>query len=307
MKCLICGNEIASDKIRCSICKNEKSLSAYSSIFQWSYNDTQKVNELKRQYLDIERVRQEEIRIEEQKRIREENRKLEEERIKDQKKAEERKVEEVKKVAEQGNEHKKPQNDIDGEINSIFDKIEEEESLKKPKKKRNIIIGIIVFLIACGIISNIEEEFNHRPPEQIESNDYTETNAYNSTGETVVEYINNEWDNNRVALNNWEVPIKTYERYIENCKSFTLEFSISDVIDGNPYGVWIVYLRDKDGVWNEITTFAHARSNGEEASSWEIKAENTFKPFNAIALARKGNDSSNHSFWYDTKNFVIAD
>ena len=56
-----------------------------------------------------------------------------------------------------------------------------------------------------------------------------------------------------------------------------------------------------------LTTFAHTKSHGEEASSIEIKANSIFEPFDAIALARKANDSSNHSFWYDTKNFVIND
>ena len=308
MKCLICGSDISPSGNRCSSCGETKDITINRSLFAWTSRDKTAIKEKRKSYQD----EQQKIHNEEQRRIQEENRGLEEQRKLDQKLAEERKTAEAKKAADdkKKEEQRKHEEARIREEQERMRKAEIErqtsvQNEKKSNKKRNIIIAVIIFLIICGIASNFEETSNYIPPEPITDTTGT-TSSYNS-GENVIEYVSNDWDNNRVVLNNWEVPFKAYGKYIENCSSFTLEFSISDIIDGNPYGVWIVYLRNKNGVWNEITTFAHAKSHGEEASSIEIKTNSTFEPFDAIALARKANDSSNHSFWYDTKNFVIDD
>lgn len=130
-------------------------------------------------------------------------------------------------------------------------------------------------------------------------------NALND-GEYIVDYIDNDWDeSNRVVLNDWEVAPKVYEQYITNCKSFTLHFSISDVIDGNPYGTWLVYLRNQNGVWNEVYSFEHLQEYV-DGSVWPIESPATFESFDAIALVRKSTNSSNHSFGFSTENFVFV-
>ena len=74
-------------------------------------------------------------------------------------------------------------------------------------------------------------------------------------------------------------------------------------MDGYPYGTWIVYLRDQYGNWNYISEF-YLEEN-EDYSTHIIQASSTFEPFDAIAVVRLSNESSNHSFDFNTYNFVI--
>ena len=312
MKCIICGNDLKTGERRCNVCGTMKNVSAYSSVFSWSDNDKKVIHNIRNVYMaDVQKKHDEE-----QKRIQEENRRLEEQRKADQKLADERNLAEAKKREEEARqaeqlrtEQERIRKEREEESKREIERVQNEENLRKSRRKRNIIIGVIVFLIIAGIASNFEQQSSYTPiqqPTNEEINTTSSTNVNDVVGESSIDYVNNDWASDRVVLNNWEVPFKLYDKYIENCNSFTLEFSISDVIDGNPYGVWIVYLRDKNGVWNEITTFAHSKSHGEAVASVEIKSSNVFEPFNAIALARKSNDTSNHSFWYDTKKFVIS-
>lgn len=310
MKCLICGSDISSSGDRCKNCGASKGITTNKLLFAWTARDKATIKEKRKAYQD-EALR---IHNEEQRRIQEENRKLEEQRKIDQKIADERKAAEAKRIIEEKQkaehlrlEQERVRKENEKASKQEIESVENNDASKKSKRNRNIIIGVIVFLMIAGIASSIEEQTNHTPEKQQPTETVNTNLTTGTTNESIVEYINNDWNNERVVLNNWEVPFKAYDNYVENCSRFTLEFSISNVIDGNPYGVWIVYLRNKNGVWNEITTFAHTKSHGEEASSIEIKANSIFEPFDAIALARKANDSSNHSFWYDTKNFVIND
>lgn len=181
-----------------------------------------------------------------------------------------------------------------------------EENIVKNKfpKKKIWFVGIVVFLIINGIITNMSDKFNYSP---IVDNEDTRISIHNDNSESIGEDIDSEWNDSRVELNDWEVPVKTYGRIIENCKKFTLDFLISDVVDGNPYGEWIIYLRNKNGVWKEVATFEHTKDYNDSISSWDVQAETVFEPFDAIALARKSNEPSNHSFWYNTMNFVFEE
>ena len=172
----------------------------------------------------------------------------------------------------------------------------------KPSKKKIWIGGIVAVLLINGIITNLDDKVDYR---NFMSNEKTSINMHDDSVEPVGEDIDSEWDDSMVELNDWEVPFKTYGRFIENCKGFTLNFLISDVTDGDPYGDWIVYLRNKKGVWKEIAAFDHTNEYGDNISSWDIQSETGFEPFDAIALARKSKESSNHSFWYNTLNFVF--
>lgn len=174
----------------------------------------------------------------------------------------------------------------------------------KPSKKKILIGGIIAVVLINGIITNMSNEVDYG---SVMSGEKTAISMHDENLESTGEDIDSEWDDIRVELNDWEIPVKTYGRFIENCKGFTLDFLISDVADGDPYGEWIIYLRNENGVWKEIATFEHTKDYNDSISSWDVQAETVFEPFDAIALARKSNEPSNHSFWYNTMNFVFEE
>lgn len=101
----------------------------------------------------------------------------------------------------------------------------------KPSKKKIWIGGILAVLLINGIITNLGDKIDYR---NFMSNEKAYISMHDDSVEPVGEDIDSEWDDSRVELNNWEVPFKTYGRFIENCKKFTLDFSVSDVADGNP-------------------------------------------------------------------------
>lgn len=110
-------------------------------------------------------------------------------------------------------------------------------------------------------------------------------------------------ESSRVRLGNWEVPFKKFDTPIEDCRSFTLHFSISNVVEGNPYGPWLVYLRNERGNWNQVYRFVQPKTT--EVTEWEVSSAYTFDTFDAIALVRDSGSSSEHSFGFYTTDFVI--
>lgn len=115
-----------------------------------------------------------------------------------------------------------------------------------------------------------------------------------------------EYDNdNRVVINNWEVSPQILNQMVYNCEEFSINMTISDVVDGYPYGTWLVYLRNDNGVWNEVHSFEYEPHLDEVTTCVRSVEGYAFEPFDAVILVRASNESSNHSYGYYAYDFVI--
>ena len=115
------------------------------------------------------------------------------------------------------------------------------------------------------------------------------------------------WDDkNMVSLLNWNVPFKVFNITIHNCEKFMLNFEIEGIQDGNPYGEWYVYIRDLNNNWIHISSFVAQRDNN-PVTVEIVSTTGVFADFNAIALVRNSQQASNHSYNFESYDFLIDD
>ena len=107
----------------------------------------------------------------------------------------------------------------------------------------------------------------------------------------------------------WSVQYVTFSQMIRDCKQFSLQFSVSDITSGSPYGKWFIYAKNYRGKWIYVGSIDHDASVGENAVDTVITpiSGNYFEDFDALALVRGSSEPCDHTYEYVFYDFIIDD
>jgi len=187
-----------------------------------------------------------------------------------------------------------------------------------------LIIGIVltslivlIFIIA-NIISaanrNSSSDYDYYGPDidfdTIGTNTVNSDIHYNAAllYNTAANFVATESEDTFVSPEGWEVQYIIFDRHIYQCKQFTLDFNVSDIQSGSPYGEWCIY-GEFNNKWSYMGSITHTEDSKENTVSYVLCPENGsyFEPFNAIAIARASAEPCEHSYSYNFHDFITDD
>lgn len=145
-----------------------------------------------------------------------------------------------------------------------------EHQIYSPQITEEISNGLISVYIDDEVLTLLEKKYEH------------DDSIYHT-----------EWTGEQVELGNWTVPYKVLNKPIIDCIELEVELSISNVVSGNPYGTWEVYVRTLEEDWVLWDTIYF------EEDSILCSTFGYFNPavsFDAIAVSRQSSESSNHGY-----------
>ena len=150
----------------------------------------------------------------------------------------------------------------------------------------------------------VEEEYTEDEYEAAQKAEAEADAEADDEDEEMVVRIGAEWAQDAVIINGREYWNQEFERTVEYCKEFRLNMSINNVSEGDPYGVWHVYVRDNYGKWRKIYSFYYYE--GEDEVETVVRAHGgAFPDFDAIALLRQSSGEASFSYGFECYDFVI--
>ena len=68
-------------------------------------------------------------------------------------------------------------------------------------------------------------------------------------------YLSGTWNDSYVFFGYWNVYPLNLSNSVENCRSFNLNFRLSNITSGSPYGEWELYGKNERGKWVSLGKF----------------------------------------------------